>query len=458
MRFAFALLAAGLAATCLVAQTQLTRNSGGGERQPVLNAEGTIVAYVGLTSGVRDVFTVAIPGGTPTRRTTNADVHVGGTTVFDAWPSLSISDDGNRIAYWNATGVHVLDLAANTDTVVAPTNLLPYPQLSGDGQRVVYQAPVAGDHEVFVVSATGGTPSQITTGSGVGRRLPYVRGDHVVFQKTVGGFEEVFLHDLSTSTTTGPLSTSSGRGNRYARLDHDGTQIVYEALTNPGAIKEVFVHDIATATMRQVSTSSLRGDRLAVPTADGEAFYELSAVNREVQRVDLASSALAAVTAASSAGYRRVSVDRHGSLAVYQAEAGGTTEVFARILCWVPTLGHYGQHGTPSSGVLQETDDVYRCTLTFGLDTGLASGTSAVFLLGLTQLAVPLPNAPGNFLYVNPVLTLPMSLDGNGDLALTVNSPVTLSGSNAYAQWAVLDPPANGLGVVTSKGVRADFR
>lgn len=451
------LLAAGLVGGGVSAQIQLTSNSGGGERQPVVNAAGTLVAYVGLAAGVRDVFTVTLPPTAPVRRTTNADVRLGSTTIFDAWPSLSVSDDGDRIAYWNAAGVHVLDLAASTDTVVATASLLPYPQLGGDGSRVVYQAPVAGDLEVFVVAANGGTPVQITSGSGVGRRLPHLRGDRVVFQKPVGAYEEVFLHDLATSTTIGPLSTGSGRGNRYARLSHDGTHVVYEALT-AGAIKEVFAYEVATATTRQVSTSSLRGDRMAVPSADGEAFYEAGTTNREVQRIDLANSTLATMTSNTSAGYRRASVDRHGSLAVYQAQAGSTTEVFARVLCWAPSLSHYGQHGTPSVGVLQEVDAVWRCTSRFGLDTSLPAGTTAVLMLGSTQLATPLPNAPGNFLYVAPAVSLPVSLDAGGDAAFAVDSPPGLAGGHAYAQWAVRDAAANGLGVVSSKGIDLALR
>ncbi|MEZ5964888.1 MAG: hypothetical protein R3F56_13695 [Planctomycetota bacterium] len=448
----------GMLAICsLPAQIQLTNASGGGERQPVLSADGRLVAYVAVSAGVRDLFTVTLPPTAPVRRTTNADVRIGGTTVFDAWPSLSIADDGSRAVYWNAGGVHVIDLGSNADAIVAPANLLPYPQISGDGSRVVFQDLVAGDHEVFVVAAGGGTPTQITNSSGVGRRLPHIRGNRVVFQKLVAGFEEVFLHDLATSTTTGPLSTNSGRGNRYARLTPDGRQIVYEALV-AGAVKEVFVYDIATAATQQISSNSLRGDRMAVPSLDGEAFYELSAVNREIQRVELNGSAQTAMTSSTSAGYRRISVDRHGSIAVFQAEASGTTEVFATVAAWPPLLSHYGQHGVPSIGTLQETDIVYRRTHSFGIDTGLASGTPATLLLGFGQLAVPLPNAPGNFLYVTPAVTVPLGLDANGDAAVVVNSPTTLSGASVFGQWALLDPPANGLGVVSSKGVRTAFR
>ena len=424
----------------------------------MVNADGTQVAYVAMAGAVREVFTVSTLGGGPVRRTTNAGVRVGGTTVFDAWPSLSMSDDGNRIAWWNASGVHVIDLAANTDTLVATASLLPYPQIGGDGTRVVFQDLAGGDLEVFVVNASGGPPTQITTGSGPGRRLPHLRGELIVFQRSVGAFEEVFVHDLATSTTRGPLSTHSGRGNRYARLSHDARTIVFEAIVDPGGVKEVFAYDLAAQTLRQVSSSSQRGDRLAAPTGDGEAFYELSAVNREVQRVDLASSAMAAVTAASSGGYRRVSVYWHGTLAVYQAASEDTTEVFARILAYAPTLGHYGQHGVPSTGVLREADEVYRRAFVLALDTSLPPRSASLLMIGVQQLAVPIPGAASNFLYVSPLIILPMVLDPLGQASLSIDSPASLGGGVVFAQWVVNDPPANGIGWVTSRGVRVEFR
>ena len=458
MRGARLLVVAGTLTLTLAGQIQLTSGSGGGERQPVLSADGTTVAYVAVVGGVREVFTVPVFGGAPVQRTTNAEARVGGTTVFDAWPSLSISDDGNRVAYWTVGGVRVLDIAANTDTLVSTASLLPYPQLSGDGARVVFQDLVNGDLEVFVVSAGGGAATQLTTGSGPGRRLPHLRGERVVFQRPVREFEEVFVHDLATSTTSGPLSGNSARGNRYARLTHDARTVVYEAVVDPGASKEVFAYDMATATSRQVTSASLRGDRLAAPTVDGEAYLERSAVNREVQRVELSTGVLAAVTTASGGGHRRVSVDRHGALAVYQAPVGDTLEVFARMLAYPPTFTPYGQPGMPSTGVLEEVDALYRRTFALALRTSLAPGSASVLLIGAQPLALPIPGAPGSFLYVDPLVALPTVLDAQGAASVRFGSPLTLGGGGAFAQWAVFDPPANSFGWVTAKGVRVHFR
>ena len=458
MRGVRLLVASSTFTLTLAGQVRLTSSSGGGERQPVLSADGTMVAYVAVVAGVREVCTVPVSGGAPVRRTTNAEVRLGGTTVFDAWPSLSISDDGNRVAYWTVGGVRVLDVAANTDTLVSTASLLPYPQVSGDGARVVFQDLVSGDLEVFVVSAGGGGATQLTTGSGPGRRLPHLRGELVVFQRPVGEFEEVFVHDLATRTTRGPLSANSGRGNRYARLTHDAGVVVYEAVVDPGASKEVFAYDMATSTTRQVTSASLRGDRLAAPTADGEAYFERSAVNREVQRVELSTSVLAAVTTGSGGGHRRVSGDRHGAIAVYQAPAGDTMEVFARVLAYPPTFTPYGQHGVPSTGVLTAADSLYRRTFVLALRTSLPPGSGTVLLIGAQPLALPIPGASNNFLYVDPLVALPTVLDAQGVASARFASPPALGGGGAFAQWAVFDPPANSFGWVTTKGVRVHFR
>jgi Tol biopolymer transport system component len=434
---------------------RLTTGSGGGERQPVLSADGGTVAYLGVAAGVREVFTVSTLGGSPVRRTTGADVLIGGNSAFDSWPALSIDAAGTRVTYWSRTGVHVLDLVASTDVVVSPSALLSYPCLDSAGALVAYQAPVGGDLEVFVVPAGGGTAQQLTSGSGPGRRLPHVRGNLVALQRSVAGTQEVFVYDLVTNTLSAPLTTASGRGNRYARLANDGTKVVYEAVV--GTIKHVFVHDLATTTRRQVTTASASGDRLPSPTVDGEAVCEILSANLDVVAADLATSAVVTLSTGAGAGHRRPTVDEHGTIVVYQEEYQGACEVFALRLCYAPGITHYGTAGVPSTGVLQERDRVYRRTFELGLGTSLAQGRAAVLMLGIAPASTPLPNAPGNTIYVQPLVAVSGVLDASGAITFGIPSPVALAGSTGHAQWAVADAAANPLGIVTARGVRVDF-
>lgn len=436
--------------------TRLSTGSGGGERMPVLSANGETVAFVAFVGSVRELFTVPSDGGTPTRRTTGGNLRLG-ASIYDAWPSLSISDDGQRIAYWNAGGVHIVDLVAATDRVVATASLLPYPQISDDGAWVVYEDLVGTDMEVFVVAAGGGTPQQLTSASGPGRRLPHLRGGLVVMQRNLAGTQELFVYDRPQSKLNGPLSANSGRGNRYARLAYDARSIAYEAVVNTN--KELFTYEIASGNRRQVSTAALRGDRIAMPTQDGEAFYQLPVgSNLEVHAVDVATSAQLAVTTSSLAGHRRPSIDRHGAVVVYQAEYQGQVEVFARRFCQPVTVSHYGPHGPPSTGVLTELDRQYRRTLELGIDSSLPQGRSVLLLVGGASLNLPIQGAPGNFLHARPDVALTLQLDANGTASLALLSPTVLFGASLYAQWAIADPTANSLGWVTSKGVRLAFR
>jgi len=449
-------LCCALCCTSGLAQTtRLTSGSGGGERQPVINADGTLVAYVAMSGASREVFTVPTSGGSPTRRTTGADVRIGSST-FDSWPSLSISDTGNRIAYWNGSGVHVLDLTTTTDVVVASANLLAYPQISEDGGRVVYQATVGTALEVFVVPASGGTPQQLTNASGPGRRLPHLVGSLVVMQRSVAGAQEVFVYDLTTNTLTPALTSASGRGNRYARLSRNGVTIAYEAVV--GAMKQVCSYDLSTRTQRQVTTQAASGDRAPSPTLDGEAFYEVRVANLDVLAADLANSAVATYVTGARGGHRRPSVDEYGSVFAYQDEYQGACEVFVTRICYVPGLSRYGVHGTPSVGTLKSRDGVYRRAFGLGIGTSLGNGTPAVLLLGTVQTNTPLPNAPGNFVYTQPLVGIPLTLDASGAALIAITSPVTLQGSTCFAQWGISDPAANAFGWVTSQGSRVDFR
>jgi hypothetical protein len=64
--------------------------------------------------------------------------------------------------------------------------------------------------------------------------------------------------------------------------------------------------------------------------------------------------------------------------------------------------------------------------------------------------------APGNRLYTTPTLTLPLATGADGRAALPIALPdgPGLVGVQAFLQWAILDPPANALGVVTSDAAR----
>lgn len=428
----------------------LTSGSGIGGRFPVLARDADVVAYVAMVGASRELFAVATDGTPAVQLTSGVDVRVG-HGVLDPSPPLSISDDGNRIAFWNATGVHVLDRQAATDVLVASANLLPMPSIAGDGSRVVYQDVVQGQLEVFVVDSAGAAlPVPITTASGPGRRLPHVQGDRVLFQKLVGDHMELFVHDLATSTTSGPLTSGSGGGNRHGRLLPDGSAFVFEAVVGDAQTPMRYAFATGAVTTIAAGTS---GSRLAQGDQDGQASYELTGIGPEVW---LANPATVQLTSPSRGGHKLPAIDRHGQVVVWQQEVSGAMEVFARRSCWPIVVSHYGSHGTLSIGALQSFARAYRCTQTLGVTTPFSPGSLGAFSFGLPQ-ALPLSGAPGNFLWVSPVAGLFVAANGTGEVAVSFPLSAATFAATLHCQFAVLDAAANSLGVVTSEGFQVQI-
>jgi len=72
--------------------------------------------------------------------------------------------------------------------------------------------------------------------------------------------------------------------------------------------------------------------------------------------------------------------------------------------------------------------------------------------LGLSTVGI---NAPGCYLLVDPAFTAAQLVDPRGCASVPINMPLTpaLVGSSHYSQWFVLDPAANGAGLVASNGL-----
>jgi hypothetical protein len=435
----------------LCAQVQLSTASGAGPRCPVVALDAPTVAWLAMAGGTRELFATDLGSGSPVRLTNGADVRIGWGTL-DAWSPIGISDDGNRITWWNAQGVHVTDRQAATDTIVATSSLLPMPRLDGPGNRVVFQAPVNGQLEVFVVNATGSpAPAAITQNSGPGRRLPHLRGDTVVFQKLVGSHMELFAHDLVTGTTSPALTQNSGGGNRHGRLTPDADAILFEAVS--GGMLEARRLVLATGIATPVGSGG-SGVRLAHGDGDDQVLLQSQANAPEVALFDPASTSL---TTGSRGGHRLPGLDRHGRVLVWQNESQGVLEVFALQRCRPVDVSFYGTHGQPSQGTLSSFHDDFRCRKAMGLHTPLPAGTLALFAIG-PQQAVPLGGAPGNFLWIQPIDYVWTPVDAQGDAVLWINLSPAFVQAHVQGQFAVFDPAANPLGIVTSQGFDLLFR
>ena len=97
---------------------------------------------------------------------------------------------------------------------------------------------------------------------------------------------------------------------------------------------------------------------------------------------------------------------------------------------------------------------------------GTTPNAPATLLLGLPNSAdlglLPPPgNAPGCFLLVNQTIAVP-AINTNADGTVAIDLPVGMAcggpGQLFIFQWAILDPTANGLGVVTSNALDCECR
>lgn len=456
--FSAAVFTCALASFAQSQALMLSSNSGGGERQPIVTDEGEVI-FAAMRGSSRELFVVPVDGGTTTQLTQARDVRLGYGT-FDSWSSFSADASGKKIAFWDTSGVQVLDRGTQTVTTLSTANSHAYPRIDGKGENVVYQAIVNGSFEVFYRKLSANAPIQITTQSGEGRRFPDLLGGYVIYQKPAQGAQEVFVFDLGTNTEK-QLTSQSGLGNRYGQLTADGKSVVYER-TIAGKTREAYIIDLATAQPRALTQLATNGERLGTPTRDGYVFAQAWKRKLGVVRIDITrKDADLPVTAGGAGGLRRPKADPHGHVVVYQDidPATGSLEVWRYRLCPSLATSDYGASGTPSVGTIGSAfADWYRCELTLGRRTTVPTSRVAVLILGAQQLNLSLGSvAPGNSLYTDTLVLLPTLVTASGDMAQTIPLPAAAT-ATLFTQWALIDARANTLGVVTSAATRVDLR
>lgn len=161
------------------------------------------------------------------------------------------------------------------------------------------------------------------------------------------------------------------------------------------------------------------------------------------------------------------------TLNAFQAEANSNISGFVgrlELSPW-PTFSSFGSGCAGTAGTPQlVADSLARLCLTLDLEISgnLPSGVGAI-LLGFdpTQyLGIPLPaslagiGAAGCEMLVPPKRVFAAAVDAAGIASISISVPDNPSviGLEIYAQWALLDPAANPLGVVVSNGIKTELR
>jgi Tol biopolymer transport system component len=221
--------------------------------------------------------------------------------------SLSISDDGNRVAFasladnlvandTSGLDVFVRDRAAGTTVRVSvrtngaqANNGCANPRISGDGSVVVFDSEatnlVAGDRngasDVFVHDLAAGTTARVslTSASGEANGDSYLAavssdGRQVVFESSASnlvpgdtnGVPDIFVRDRVAGTTTRASVDSSGNqanGSNFSpSISRDGRAVVFTSRANNldpndgDGQTDVYLHDLVTGATTLVSVDS----------------------------------------------------------------------------------------------------------------------------------------------------------------------------------------------------------
>jgi serine/threonine-protein kinase len=216
---------------------------------PVWLRDGRGILYVSSSGGGRDVYQQDIgrneaPRGPARRITTGLDAH-----------TIALSHDGRRLVYSKYTrDVNIWMLPEvpggtasirNAIQITHGNQAIETVRVSPDGKWLVYDSDLNGNADIFVVSAQGGTPRQLTDNPADDLTPAWSPdGAEVAFHSFRNGNRDIF--EVNADGTGLAEVTSSPHHERFAvwgtrnslafAQDSDITFVTYEVIRNgPGA-------------------------------------------------------------------------------------------------------------------------------------------------------------------------------------------------------------------------------
>jgi tricorn protease len=237
------------------------------------------------------VATGASAQESPTRLLRQPDIH-GDTVAFvyagDIWLASANGGDARRLT--------------------SDEGMEYFPKFSPDGRWIAFTGDYSGSRQVFVISADGGAPRQLTYYNDVGNLPPRGGIDNRVLDWTPDGKHILFLpHRLPWSDRMGrpyivpaaggmekPLAIPEGGGGSYSP---DGTKLVYTPIEREfrtwkryrgGRAQDVWIYDLAANKAQQLTTNQYTDNQ---PVWIGNTIYFTS--DREDGRLNLWSYDLA---------------------------------------------------------------------------------------------------------------------------------------------------------------------
>ncbi|MFO0999029.1 MAG: hypothetical protein U0936_01720 [Planctomycetaceae bacterium] len=279
--------------------------------RPSISGDGRFVAFQSNASNLvmddtnetSDIFVRDLQTGTTSLVSTGANGHGNGSSI-----EPSISSDGRFISFSSTASnlvtddtngyadVFVKDLQTGTITLISTgasgqgNHDSRDPSISSDGRFVAFSSPasnlVAGDtidlfssNDVFVKDLQTGTISLVSVAtngqgntrsnspsiSGDGRFVAFISDANSVVTGDNNGYQDVFVRDLQTGTTTLVSTGANGQGNSYSyqpSISSDGRFVAFHSYASNlvtgdnNGYQDVFARDLQTGTTTLVSTGA----------------------------------------------------------------------------------------------------------------------------------------------------------------------------------------------------------
>lgn len=154
------------------------------------------------------------------------------TATEGTWISLDVSPDGQTIAFDLLGDLYVMPASGGQATRL--TNGMPHdmqPRFSPDGQQIAFVSDRSGDNNVWLVSASGGEPVQLSKGIGSRFASPdwTPDGKYVVVSRAAPrqGMEKLWLYHVDGGTGIEMVGGSFGQRMMGPAVDAEGRYVWY---------------------------------------------------------------------------------------------------------------------------------------------------------------------------------------------------------------------------------------
>ena len=236
-----------------------------GDSSPTFSPDGSTIAFIrAASSGVDDIYTVAVTGGEVKRITTDRRYIISLAWASDARAVLFSSNRSGNHSLWRAS----LDGAA-PERVPAIGENTSDPVFAQSKRRMAYTQFYV-DTNIWRVDAAGGTPRVQIASTQYDSSPQYSPdGTRIAFRSTRSGYNEVWLADADGKNPT-QLTSFSNTLTGTPRWSPDGKWIACDS--RPEGQPDIFLIEVATGVARRL-TQDPAEDVVPSWSRDGRFIY-----------------------------------------------------------------------------------------------------------------------------------------------------------------------------------------